>query len=386
MCQDQFVGVSLPLSGHGFTSVDLRAYFSHLLPYGLAPPGEGPKLVVMAQAARRWIGIGVILTVASACDNVGWGGVDYTLVPPNTPADSGASADAPTPGDSTPQPLELERLLFLVERGGGEARMIPVAQVGADGLLPLPASIAEEGFPARLALERMSPDSRFTLFHWGERVGTFTAGEDWDLDSSLCLPRPRRSGRVEVLPEAVDAERFLALEEGRGGPLGQPRSSASTYQQRVGSLNLANSLIARLEAPWPPSVLEMRRDLQAVPVRGPSVEPLGLSGTFVYGDDLSMATPGPNAYTLFYLASPQGDGFRAEYAWYHRSMAGSKAAPRTLSWISLPDSGREEWILEVFGDGTRWLASINRTGDEWTAGFNDLCAQVPTGRNAVATP
>lgn len=338
----------------------------------------------MALAARRWIGIGVILTVASACDNVGWGGVDYTLVPPSTPAGSDAPADAPPPGDSTPQPLELERLLFLVERAGGEARMMPVAQLGSDGLRPLPASMAGEGFPARLAQERMSPHSRFTLFHWGERVGTFTAGEEWNLDSSLCLPRPRRSGRVEILPEAGDAQRFLALEEGTDGSLGRVHPSASTYDQRLGSLNVATSLIARLEAPWPPSVLEIRRDLQIVPIRDSSEDWLGLSGTFVYGDGLSTDAPGPNAYTLFYLASPQGDGFQARYAWYHRSRAGSKAVPRTLSWISIPDSEREEWVLEVFGDGTRWLASISRSGEEWVPGFSDLCAQVPTGRNAAA--
>lgn len=386
MCQDQFRGVSLLLLAHGFTSVDLRAYFSHLLPYGLAPPGEGPKLVVMALAARRWIGIGVILTVTSACDNVGWGGVDYTIVPPSTSTDSDASAGATAPGDTTLQPLELERLLYLVERTGGETRMMPVAQLGSDGLLPLPASMAGEGFPPRLAQERMSPHSRFTLFHWGERVGTFTAGEDWDLDSSLCLPRPRRSGRVELLPEAADAQRFLALEEGRTEPLGRVRSLASTYEQRVGSLNLATSLIARLEAPWPPSVLEIRRDLQIVPMGDSSGDALGLSGTFVYGDDLSTAAPGPNAYTIFYLASPQDDAFQAGYAWYHRSRAGSKAAPRTLSWIPFPGSNREEWILEVFGDGTRWLASIGRSGEEWVPGFSDVCAQVPVGRNAVTTP
>ena len=82
---------------------------------------------------RKSLAIAVILTVASGCDNVGWGGVDVNLKPPRTKAELAAE----TPGPAAFAAEESEALpelpngpiLLAGRRSGSEATLTVVGEI-----------------------------------------------------------------------------------------------------------------------------------------------------------------------------------------------------------------------------------------------------------------
>lgn len=301
----------------------------------------------------------VILTVATGCDNVAWGGVDVRWVPPSDAA-PGALAVAPDPEGDQPSPIAAAPLLLAGVRDGARATLVVVGAI-RDGAL------SESGAAPP------APDSEWILFAEGVRIGSMRADRVGTADD-FCGSPASVSGVVELVPVAATAERFLALpvSDVENAAYEAFRPLTHEYEQRVATLALAQEAIPRVGARWPPDgVLSARQDIRAFQPLGTALP--SVAATFLYRDQLAVAPPVQGAYALFILASPSGDEYRAAYEWYQAADASGKAAPRYFDHLDWDRDGDGEVLLEVFGSERRWHAALERRDGEWVRSFEDPC-------------
>jgi hypothetical protein len=330
----------------------------------------------------RWLATAVIVTVLPGCDNVTWGGIDAHLTPP--PAKGSEPVEAPAEAaaeGSTPLPaLPDGPVLLAGRRDGSTGTLTVVGELAPGGLVPLPSEEEAPGFAAHFSEVRLAPGTEFVLFSEGVRVGRLTATET-GTDARFCGTRPTVTGVVELRPGATGAQRLLALpvEAARDRGWEAFRSLQHDYDQRVASLALAGAAIGRVGAPWPPSVLEARADVQAL--RMPDDPGASVAATFLFQDALSIAPAGRASYALFVLGTNDGADYQPAYTWYQRVDDGGKAAPRYFNHLDWDGDGRSEVLLDVFGAERRWFAAITRQDGRWLRSFEDGCGadRTPTG-------
>ena len=314
--------------------------------------------------------------MATGCDNVSWGGIDVRLKPPETPSAIAAAREteaAEELEESLPDLTE-RPVLFLATRTGSSAVLTPIGEIQDGTLSTLPREEEVPGFREDFARERMAPGARFTLFAEGTRVGTLTVGDDPPTESPYCLARAQVEGTVELVPGASGAQRFLALAHRIGETFvyGSYLSHTHDYDQRIASLNMSASLIPQVGATWPPSLLDIRRDIQVFALNGE--DPPVVAATFVYQDQLRQQPAPDNAYSLFILGQDRGAGYRPVFFRYRQVGEQGKGAPRYLSRLDWDRDGQEEILLDVFGEETQWFAVVGRRGGRWQTVYEDPCA------------
>ncbi len=332
----------------------------------------------MIRRVPRWLPLVGIVSAASACDNVSWGGFDLRLKgpsedPPASPPETSA-AEAPHP-----PALGLGPLLFAGVREGDSVRIQPVAELGPDGLRPLPAGAEGEDLSRRILEARLRPGQELTLFHLGSRVGTVVIAGEGQVVNTSCAPRSEVVGHLEVIPGAGEVRRFLALEKevGSAWPAHLPEFLRDQYDQRVASLSLASEAISLAGAPWPPSLLETRQDLQVFRLQGG--EPPSVIATFLFRDRLGIGSAPDDAYALMVLGDPRQEAFQLAYSWYRPVGAEGKGAPRFFSHMDWDGDGEEEILLEVFGESSHWWAALDRGPGGWALVFQDPCGAPGVG-------
>lgn len=321
----------------------------------------------------------VIIIATSGCDNVQWAGVEMELRSP--PERAPAPDPAPEVDAPVLMPLELEPVLYLVDRGPGSgATVVPIAQLGPGGYLPLPDSADTPDLVERFPMERWEAGTEMVLLSQGVRVGTITLDGSLFTDESICGLRPGTGGRVELLPEAGGQRRFLAL---RKEDLPEPPAPGDfpglqdSFELRAGTLNVARLLIPQVQAPWPPSVPEIRRHHAPVPLPGGE---LGLAASFVYDGELAVGEAPPLAYSLFFVAREQGGAFRPMVSWYQRVRESGKAFPRFVEAHDVRGAGTQDVLLETFGQESRWFTILGVRGGEWEVLHRDPCGlPIPSG-------
>ena len=329
----------------------------------------------MSGRTPRWLLLAGIVTAATGCDNVDWGGLEISLKgpPADTVAPVGDSLDTEEVAPSGP---DLGPLLYAAFRQGDTALVYPVAELGEGGLHPL-SSHDTEALAEGILRARLAAGGTLVLFHEGVRVGTLLLRGEGEVDTGFCPPRPRASGPIQLIPDAIQVEHFLALEEdpGAGYPFREYRSLESTYDQRVASLNLASRAITSMGISWPPSLLEARRDLQILSL--PDPENPSVLATFLYDDQLQVAPAPESGYSLLVLGTPRNGRFDLAFSWHRSVGEEGKGAPRYFSRLDWDRDGQEEILLEVLGAGERWFAALDREEESWRMNFQDACPPAP---------
>lgn len=333
----------------------------------------------MSRLAKRFAAIFLILLASGACDNVEWGGIDIRVETTgggdSIPEDGGPAA----PEEPTGPVLPEGPVLFAASPGTGNRMTLrPVAAIGTDTLVGFPSEDAEPGFTDLLVSERMAPGTRFTLFAEGTRVGSVTV-DSIGSQPGRCGPVPVASGIVELIPDAMNSERFVALPEGTGLPrTHEPyRAQQHDYDQRVAGLGLASEAITRSGAAWPGSVLDTRADFQAIPLDGDRTG--AIAGTFLFQDALRV---GPSltraAYSIFLVGTGGPSSYDMAFLSY-RPVANGKAAMRFFEQADWDEDGQSEFLVEVFGEEARWFMALDRRAGSWTRVHEPVCTSAAGG-------
>lgn len=329
----------------------------------------------MGSMRRRWLLLAVILTAPSGCDNVTWGGTEVRLQGPGEQAR--APAPAPTAEEPATAPAEgmpTGPILLAGTRSGDTVTLVAVAEVQGARLVEIRGDTTAPDFLEKFIDARLAPGTDVVLFSEGARVGHM-AVSDAHVDAGFCAPRAAVTGIVEVVPEAAQTRRFLALADGAASsrPYTPFRMHDDDYDQRVASLGFASDAIRELGAAWPPSVLEARADIQAF--RLPERSGSGFAATFLYGDRLSVSAPGTSAYALFVMGTQDQAGYRAAFRWYRRAQDDGKGAPRYFDHLDWNGDGNSEILLDVFGADHRWFAALAQRNGAWVRSFQDSCGE-----------
>jgi len=326
---------------------------------------------------KHLLAIAVILTVATGCDNVAWGGIDMEIQPPpDPPVEETADTTAAPASEDDAVNVDAPVLLAGI-RDGARATLVVVGEVHPEGLRPFP----DPRFPADVdRLETLvAPGSTWILFSEGVRVGRLNAEESGTADA-FCGDRRQISGIVELVPDAAPADRFLALpaDDAEDKPYGEFRLIQHDYDQRVASLTIAGEAIPRVGASWPEQgVLDAREHIHAFQLG----DALGqsIAATFVVQDELAVGPPRQGAYALFVLGHQRGSTYQEEFAWYRGVDDEGKGAPRYFDHLDWDGDGSDEILLDVFGSSRRWFATLGRQGDSWVRSYQDACASGSPG-------
>ena len=327
---------------------------------------------MMIRRVPRWLPVVGIVSFASACDNVSFEGFDFSL---EGPVEDSAQVTADTVLNLPPPDpaVSLGPLLYAGVRTGNRAEVVPVAEITSEGLQPLPGGEEFEELATQILQGRLRIGGELALFFQGARVGTLVVDEAVVVRDTYCMPRPQGSGPLLLLPEANAAQTFLALESGRAGgfPFGASQDLSSVYDQRVASLNLGAEAVPLVGAVWPPSLLDIRQDLQILDL--PGGEAPAVMATFVYQDQLQVGPAPDEAYALMVLGEPRGTQFDLAFTWYRPVGVQGKGVPRYFSRLDWDQDGEDEIILEVLGSETRWFAGLDRGPDGWQTIYQDPC-------------
>ena len=319
---------------------------------------------------KHLLAVALILTGATGCDNVAWGGIDVQVQGP--PA-SEAGPDSLDQGTEDPEVTAKVPgpLLLAGDRVDERAELVLVGEILEDGLAPFP----DPRFPgdsARLS-QLTAPGSEWILFSEGVRVGRlFTEVSDEAVE--YCGGPPRVSGVVELVPSATAAERFLALpaSDARGRPYLPFETHTDVFDQRVAALAIARDAIGRNGAPIPSDgVLSIREHTQAFqPVDASSS---WIATTFVNQDLLGIGSPSQGAYGVLVVARPEGDGYGEAFSVFRSVETEGKGVPQYHDHLDWDGDGTSEILVDVFGATRRWFAALDRENGQWVRAYEDSC-------------
>lgn len=327
---------------------------------------------MMIRRVPRWFLVVGIVSAASACDNVSFGGFDLSLQGPGGDSVVVVEDSVSAPGPPDPA-VSLGPLLYAGLRTGNRAWVVPVGEITPEGLQPLPEGEVGDELTTQILQGRLRIGGELALFHEGKRVGTLVVDEA-EIDSDqYCRPRPRGSGPLLLLPEASEVQQFLALEPDRaaGFPFGATQELSSTYDQRVASLNLGREAIPLVGAPWPPSLLDIRLDLQILDL--PGGEAPAVLATFIHLDGLQVGPAPDDSYALMVLGESTSGRFDLTHTWYRPVGEEGKGVPRYFSRLDWDRDGQDEMVLEVLGSDSRWFAGLDRGPERWETTYQDPC-------------
>ncbi len=339
---------------------------------------------------RRAATAGHIVTLlmvigVAACDNVEWGGMDVTVVPP--PPQSGPAAGPMEAGDRLPE----GPILYHVTRDGGGTTMIPVGEIADGALHPIPTGDDPAAFADRFITTFLRQGAEFTLFHNGRRAGSLTVQSASLPDAGACRALPRATGSLQLSEGGSEVTEFLAMPrtqapEGRMIPGGE--IEVERRMQVVGNILAERALRARQASL--PNWARARRQLQPFPLS--ETRDLGFTATFLVDDELTIGHD-DEGYSLFIVYTPMAQsGYDTAYVKYTSYTAEGKAAPRTIDFLDWDRDGTPELLLEVFGTRNKWYAAVGSDDDEWSQIFDDRCdpgAELPpadtTGTDTTGT-
>jgi len=336
----------------------------------------------MNTALQRLLLLGIVI-VATGCDNVEWGGIDFELRRPSEDLVSDSPPDeVEVVADTASEGPSLGPVLYMGYRDGEEATLVPVAEIRPEGLYPI-EGIGSVEASRSFAAEHLTPGLAFTLFSDGAQVGSFSA-ETFAVDERYCRVRPQVRGRIELTSAASTVQKFLAVPAREGSELGYGTYSpvVQTTDLRNTSLRMALRVLRDVGVFLPGDVIDIRRDIQVFRA-GPGATPTVVA-TFVSADDLAVGPAPREAYSIFLAANDDdGGGYRRTYVDYRSDSRDGKGAARYFDHLDVDGDGSDEVVLEVMGERFMWLSTLTRQGGVWVEGYRDPCG-LPSMSSAPA--
>jgi hypothetical protein len=326
----------------------------------------------------------VILTALPGCDNVQWGGVDVVLRAPDPPP-SALLPEAVEEGEVAPLlPVYTRPLLYLVERTGGQATLLPIAAMDGSGFTPLPEADETPDLVERFPLDRWEAGTEFLLMDRGRRAGTLISDGTTAAHEETCQLRPIGRGSLEIRPEAQGSTRFLAVRKAdlaaagldalATEPVGEWPTYAGATELRNQAQAAARYTLQRAGIPWPPSIPDFTKDQRGVALADGE---MGLAGSYAFGGELEIGRIPVSGYGLFVLARPSETGGWSPIWIWHQTVRQGKAFPRLVAEGGLRPNRDPELLLEVFGEDRRWLALLGEVDGEWQLLYRDPCGEDP---------
>ncbi|MEX2583172.1 MAG: hypothetical protein WD766_07850 [Gemmatimonadota bacterium] len=317
----------------------------------------------MGSRVSAWSVPLLILTAATGCDNVIWGGADVQIVPPPPPLSAvGIETDATVFAEFG---LPTGPLVFhLVDIEGG-SQLIPVAELAGGSIRSIrrPSGVSPEAYETRFRETVLPVGSQFDVFLRGTRVGTFVAQEAGPLTTCGV---PTVLGNTTVVAAAVDASEYLAFRQGLAPPSrGEFSPPQVTGPIRTYAAIVAERLILQAGLPRPRSWAGAQRDLvplQIVPGGHPE-----MATTYLVGDDLAVGQPQPEGYSVFYLADYETQrGYTPIYSEIRDYRQTGKAAPRLVDYANWTEQELPEILVQVYGRTDSWYEVISNRDGDWT--------------------
>lgn len=316
----------------------------------------------MRRRVSAWSVPLLILTLATGCDNVIWGGADVQIVPPPPPLSSiELEPDARAFGEFG---LPTGPLVFHIVRDENGSRLIPIAEISGDSLRTVrrPAGVAASAYESRFRETVLPVGAQFDVFRRGARVGTFVAQSEAEV-TACGVPTVR--GNVTVVAAAVDSPEYLAFRQGLAPAVrGEFVPPQITGPIRTYASIVAERLILQAGLPRPRSWQGAQRDLQPIQVV-PGGHP-EMASTYLVGDDLAVGQPQPEGYSVFYIADYEtARGYIPVYQEVRDYRSTGKAAPRLVDYVNWTQEESPEIIVQVFGRTQSWYEMIANRGGEW---------------------
>jgi hypothetical protein len=326
-----------------------------------------------------WYILGFVALTSTACDNIGWGGMEFAIVPPPPVGGTPATGRA-EPGERLPD----GPVLYYVRNSSNGGIVMPVGEISGDSMLPIRAQGDPAPFAQRFVGEHLRQGAEFVLFRNGSRVGTLLVQSAQLPAPGTCPALPRAIGTMELVPGADTIPEFLAI-AGQYAPEIRRRSGAplavSRTMQVLGPI-LAEKMIRARQAPLPGNWQRAMKQLRPIPVSG-SPEP-GFAASFVVGDSLGLG--GDNeGYSLFYVGVPAQFSFDTVFVQFSNFAQGGKAAPRIIDFLDWNRDDQPELLLQVYGIRDAWFETVGRNQrNVWRRTFQDRCR--PAAVTSVAPP
>lgn len=331
---------------------------------------------------RTAFSLALMLTLATACDNINWGGADVAVVPP-PPKASGT----PTNAEDVAEALPEGPILFYVVPNQGGGVMLPVGQIAGDSLIRLRAKKDPGLYAGRFIAEHMRRGAEFALYHNGARLGTFVVQSASPPAPNTCPPLPRAQGTLELSGAAVGVTEYLAIAKPHAPEIRRQLNFAvqPTRNMQVIAPILAEKMIRARRAELPGNWQRAMAQLKPIPIA--NARDAGFATTFVVGDELRMG--GDNlGYSLFFIGVPGAQfGYDTAYVKFVDFTKQGKAAPRVVDILDWNRDGQVDLLLQVYGISDTWFEAVgkNQRG-EWQTMFTDRCEQGGASSIPVAKP
>jgi len=335
------------------------------------PASPAPSII------RTLAGLATLLIVTSltACDNVSWGGAHFSVVAPPPGARSAAADDA-----TTDEPVDEQTptgpILYFVRAAGDQALLVPVAEIARDSLRPIAAAQNWELYGQRFIAQHLRQGTEFTLFHHGERAGTFVLQSAQIPGENVCPRPPRATGTLELTSNAREIGEFLALAK-TYAPAGGRRQTATSLQpdRRIplqASILAEHALRAR-GARLPNNWQRAMTDLRVFSTTG-SADP-AFAATFTVGDSTGRE-PNPAGYSIFLIAQPRPQvGYDTTYVEFIDFATSGRAVPRVVDYLDWSNSGGTGLLLEVTGTGETWFEAVGLENGRWRHLLRTRCEE-----------
>lgn len=318
---------------------------------------------------RASIIVAMMLTIATGCDNVGWGGADLAVVPP-PPKASGL----PASGEDLAEAMPEGPILFYVVPNAAGGVMVPVGEIAGDSLIPLKARSDAGLYAGRFIAANMRRGAEFALYRNGARVGTYVVQSATPPEANACPALPRAQGTLELSAGATGIPEFLAIAKPHAPEIRRQLNfpTEATRSMQVIAPILAEKMIRARRAELPGNWMRAMAQLKPIPIA--NVADPGFAATFLVGDE--MQTGGDNlGYSVFFLGVPGAQfGYDTVFVKFQNYVTDRKAAPRVVDILDWNRDGQVDLLLQVYGNNDTWFEAVSKNAaGKWQRSFIDRC-------------